>query len=185
MLDGVDIRQVALATLRQRVGMVTQDVQHFQASVRDNLTLFRSTIPDERILESLAALGLESWIDSLPNGLDTVLATDGAGLSAGEAQLLALARIFLKDPDLVNRDEASSRLDPVTEQLLKRALDCLLQDRTSIIIAHRLSTVQRADQILILEDGMIREYGHYQELVQNPNSVFAGLLQTGLEEVLA
>jgi ABC-type multidrug transport system fused ATPase/permease subunit len=181
---GIDLRNVELATLRSHVGMVTQEVQLFGATVRDNLTLFDPTIADDAILTSLEQLGLASWFQTLPHGLDSEIATNGGGLSAGEGQLLALARLFLKDPGLVILDEASSRLDPVTETLLERALDTILAERTAIIIAHRLATVRRADKILILEEGTIKEFGDYQALANNPTSVFAGLLQTGLEEVL-
>ena len=121
----------------------------------------------------------------MPEGLDTELESGGGGLSAGEAQLLAFARIFLQDPGLVILDEASSRLDPATERLIERAVDRLVQDRTAIIIAHRLGTVQRADEIMILEGGRIGEHGARAELAADPNSHFYGLLQTGLEEVLA
>ncbi len=185
-LDDVDVRLAFVDDLRERVGMVTQDVQIFQASVRDNLTFFDPSIPDSAILEAIGTLGLTGWLDGLPAGLDTELSPgDGVGLSAGEGQLLALARVFLKDPGLVILDEASSRLDPATEGLLERALDGLLADRTSIIIAHRLSTVERADGILILEEGAVKELGAYAELVNDPDSIFSGLLRTGLEEVLA
>lgn len=125
-------------------------------------------------------LELSAWLQSLPQGLDTFLGPDSGGLSAGQAQLLAFARIFLKNPGLVILDEASSRLDPTTENLLEHALDRLLAGRTSIIIAHRLQAVQRADQILILESGKILEYGLRQELESNSNSHFAQLLKTGL-----
>ena len=140
--------------------MVTQDVQLFQATVRDNLTFFNSDIPDERILEVIEELELGDWYATLPNGLDTRLETGGRSLSAGEAQLLAFARVFLRDPGLVILDEASSRLDPATEMLIERAIDRLLRDRTGIVIAHRLGTVQRADEIMILEGGEIVELGH-------------------------
>lgn len=182
----LDLPMVRLDDVRQRVGIVTQDVQLFRASVRDNLTFFeRERITDAQILRALDDLGLSSWYQSLPQGLDTELASEGAGLSAGEAQLLAFTRVFLKDPGLVILDEASSRLDPATEQLIERAVDTLLQGRTGIIVAHRLATVHRADQILILEDGRIREYGAYDALVREPDTHFARLLRTGLEEVLA
>jgi ABC-type multidrug transport system fused ATPase/permease subunit len=184
-LSGVDVRDARLAELRHRVGIVTQDVQLFQASVRDNLTLFDPSISDERIMAVLADLGLLDWFFALPQGLDTELASGGAGLSAGEGQLLAFARVFLRDPGLVILDEASSRLDPATERLTERAVDRLLARRTGIVIAHRLGTVQRADEILILEDGRIREHGARESLARDPASRFAGLLRTGLEEVLA
>lgn len=180
-----DIHQVPLTDLRQRIGMVTQNIQLFHATVRDNLTFFDDSIPDERILHVIHELGLSKWYESLPEGLDTELESGGGGLSAGEAQLLAFMRIFLQDSGLVILDEASSRLDPATEHLIERAVDKLVQNRTAIIIAHRLGTVQRADEIMILEDGCIGEYGARSKLASDPNSRFYGLLQTGLEEVLA
>lgn len=184
-LSDMDIRLTRMKDLRQRVGMVTQEVQLFQASLRGNLTLFEKTIHDDLLTAALQTLGLEAWYHALPNGLDTEMGSGGSGLSAGEAQLLALTRVFLKDPGLVILDEAASRLDPATEELLEQAMSRLLLNRTAIIIAHRLSTVQRADEILILEEGQIKEHGEYDRLVADPNSIFSGLLRTGLEEVLA
>jgi ATP-binding cassette subfamily B protein len=184
-LNGVDVRDITQADLRERVGMVTQDVQLFQATVRDNLTFFDRRIGDAQIKTILRELGLWDWFLSLPNGLDTELAAGGQGLSAGEAQMLAFTRVFLKNPGLVILDEASSRLDPATETLLERAVERLLTLRTGIVIAHRLRTVQRADDILILEDGRVVEYGPREELARDPRSRFYHLLQTGLEEVLA
>jgi ATP-binding cassette, subfamily B, bacterial len=184
-LGGVDIRDATQYNLRQHVGIVTQDVQLFRASVRDNLTFFNRNIPDERILEAIYDLGLGAWLESLPEGLDTRLRSGGSGLSAGEAQLLAFTRVFLKDPGLIILDEASSRLDPVTEQRIERAIDKLLHNRTGIIIAHRLATVQRADEIMIIEKGHILEHDDRVKLVNDPNSHFYHLLRTGLEEALA
>jgi ABC-type multidrug transport system fused ATPase/permease subunit len=165
--------------------MVTQDVQLFNASVRDNLTFFNRTIDDARLLQVIDTVGLSMWYQALPSGLDTMLGADGQGLSAGEAQLLAFARVFLKDPGLVIFDEASSRLDPATERLIERAVSSILINRTGIVIAHRLATIQRADDILILEDGRIREYGPREALAADPLSRFSHLLQVGLEEVRA
>ncbi|MDQ6645374.1 MAG: ABC transporter ATP-binding protein/permease [Chloroflexota bacterium] len=184
-LAGVPIGTVSLQELRQRVGMVTQDVQLFHATVRDNLTFFNRTIPDEQILTVLNDLELSTWYRSLPQGLDTELGSDGEGLSAGEAQLLAFTRAFLANPGLVILDEASSRLDPATEHLIERAVSKLLQGRTAIVIAHRLGTVQRADEILILEDGQLLEHNSREALADDTNSRFYRLLQTGLEEVRA
>jgi ABC-type multidrug transport system fused ATPase/permease subunit len=184
-LGDADLRLARLADLRKVVGMVTQDVQLFHATVRDNLTFFDSSIDDPRIIQALSDLGLLVWYNSLPDGLDTVLAANGGGLSAGEAQLLAFTRIFLRDPALVILDEASSRLDPATEGLLEQAIDKLLQGRTAIIIAHRLRTVQRADTIMVLEDGRVREYGTRSQLANDAASRFSQLLQTAHEEVLA
>jgi ABC-type multidrug transport system fused ATPase/permease subunit len=184
-LGGVDVRLAELQALRQRVAMVTQEVQLFQASVRDNLTFFDRTIPDERVLAVIEELELTGWYQSLPEGLDTILETGGRDLSAGEAQLLAFTRVFLRNPGLVILDEASSRLDPVTEQRIERAVDKLLQDRTAIVIAHRLGTLHRADDIMILSGGRVIEYGDRGRLAADPASRFYGLLQTGLEEWLA
>ena len=179
-LDKKDIRFLPLAVLRRGVGIVTQEVQLFSATLRDNLTLFDETIPDAAITDALNSLGLGDWVAKLPNGLDTPVGGQN-GLSSGEAQLLAFTRIFLRDPGVVVLDEASSRLDPATEQLIEQAVSQLLVNRTGIIIAHRLHTVQRADAILILEAGHIAEYGERQALAADPNSRFARLLQTGLE----
>jgi ATP-binding cassette subfamily B protein len=180
-----DVREARLADLRQRIGVVTQEVQLFRATVRDNLTFFDSTIPDKQILRVIEELGLHLWLESLPDGLNTELQSGNAGLSAGESQLLAFTRVFLKDPGLVILDEASSRLDPATERLIEHAVDRLLVGRTGLIIAHRLGTVHRADHILILDEGRIGEYGAYQSLANDPTSRLYQLLQTGLEEVLA
>jgi len=177
-LDGRDIRGATLAELRGRIGLVTQEVQLFDASVRDNATLFDPSIPDSRVSEVLNDLGLGSWLRRQPQGLATIL-TAGGGLSAGEAQLLAFARVFLKDPGLVVLDEASSRLDPVSDQLIERALDKLLDGaaggsrRTAIIIAHKLSTVGRADRIAILDGGRVLESGDRATLEADPASAFA------------
>ncbi|MBP7689591.1 MAG: ATP-binding cassette domain-containing protein, partial [Thermoflexales bacterium] len=184
-LENKPIRAVRESTLRQRVGMITQDVQLFHASVRDNLTFFEPDVPDEVLRQQLIDLGLWPRISALPDGLDTELASGGRGLSAGEAQLLTCARLFLRDPGLVIMDEASARLDPATEHLIEAAIDRLLTGRTGIIIAHRLKTVLRADRILILEDGCIVEEGERAALQRDPQSRFYQLLQTGLEEVLA
>jgi ABC-type multidrug transport system fused ATPase/permease subunit len=180
-LGGVDVRQARLKALRERVAIVTQDVQLFQASVRDNLTFFDRSIPDERIHAVIKELELADWYNALPEGLDTRLETGGRGLSAGEAQLLAFTRVFLRDPGLVILDEASSRLDPATEQLIERAVDKLLHNRTAIVIAHRLGTVQRADDIMILDEGRVTEYDQRARLSGDPTSRFYGLLQTGLD----
>lgn len=183
-LGGVDLRDATVAEVRERVGMVTQDIQLFHASVRDNLTFFDTSIPDERIRDVLEDLGLWAWCEELPQGLDTRLTTGSSGLSAGESQLLAFARVFLKDPGLVILDEASSRLDPATQRRVEHAVDRLLEGRTGIIIAHRLETVQRADTVLVLDAGRVAEYGRREQLAVDPSSRFARMLRAGMEEVL-
>jgi ABC-type multidrug transport system fused ATPase/permease subunit len=146
-LGEVDLRDVRLEAVRSRVALVTQDVQLFQGSLRENVTLFDESIRDERVCEILSELGLDAWVNELPDGLDTLLGAGGRGLSAGEAQLVALARVFLKDPGVVILDEASSRLDPHTEWLLERAISRLLDGRTGVVIAHRPATLQRCNSI--------------------------------------
>jgi ATP-binding cassette subfamily B protein len=175
---------IDLGDLRHRVAMVTQDVQLFRATVRQNLTFFDDPVSDERLAEAIHRLELDEWLDSLPAGLDTMLDSGSSGLSAGQAQLLAFTRIFLRDPGVVVLDEASSRLDPATEALIERAVDHLLEDRTAILIAHRLETVARVDDIVILEDGRVIEYGEREALQADPESIFSKLLATGMEEAL-
>jgi len=184
-LGGTDIRDVRLDVLRERVGLVTQDVQLIGGTLRDNVALFDRDVSDARLRDVLAELGLQAWLGALPDGLDTRLGPGGRGLSAGEAQLVALARVFLKDPGLVVLDEASSRLDPATERLLERAVTGLLHGRTGVVIAHRVTTVERADIIAILEDGRIVESGRRDELARDPASRFSRLLRAGMAEALA
>ncbi len=181
-IDGVPLREVRLSVLRRHIGMVTQDVQLFRATVRDNLTFFNRAIPDEQIVQSIRTVGLTRWFEQLPHGLESELGAGGAGLSAGEAQLLAFARVFLTNPGLVILDEASSRLDPTSEQRIERATGLLFEGRSGLVIAHRLSTIQRADDILILEDGGITEYGPRAALANDPNSRFAQLLRLNAGE---
>ena len=185
LLGGKDIRDAAVRDLREHVAMVTQDVRLFHATVRDNLTFFDRSVPDGRLLEVIDDVGLTKWYRALPNGLDTELQPDGGGLSAGEAQLLAFTRVFLKDPRVVILDEASSRLDRSTERLIERAVDRLVEGRTVIVIAHHLATIERCDEIVILEDGSITERGDRSRLAADPGSRFHRLLETGLEEALA
>jgi ATP-binding cassette subfamily B protein len=183
-LGGQRLCSLRLTDLRNRIAYVTQDVQLFHATVRDNLSFFNPYISDESILSAIDNMGLTEWFKKLNDGLDTMLDANGGGLSAGEAQLLAFVRVFLRNPDLVILDEASSRLDPITEQLMENAISRLLTNRTCIMIAHRLCTVQRADEILILDNGSVLEYGSREALSKDLNSHFHQLLQTGLEEVL-
>lgn len=184
-LGGTDVRSCKLADLRKRVTLVTQNIEIIQGTIRDNLTFYDTSIRDEQIIEVLHELGLGAWYEAMPDGLETELASGGSSLSAGEAQLLAFARVFLTNPGLVIMDEASSRLDPLTEQRMEKAVSKLLKERTCIMIAHRLATVQRADKILILDGGRVLESGKRELLAADPNSRFSQLLATGLEEVLA
>ncbi len=176
-LGGVPLDTVSEESLRRHVGVVTQDVQLFAATVRDNLTFFGRSRSDDDIRETLGAAGLGGWIDEL--GLDTLIGSDGAGLSAGESQLLAFARVFLQSPGLVLLDEPSSRLDPATEALLADATERLFSGRTVIIIAHRLDTLRTVDEIMVVANGSILEHGPRVDLASDPNSAFSAMLLAG------
>ena len=183
-VGGEDIRRMPIDQLRRHISMVTQDVRLFHGTVRDNLTFFDESISDGKLLEVIGELGMREWIESLPDGLNTRLLAEGAGLSAGEAQLLAFARVFLAGSGILILDEASSRLDRSTEQMIERAVDRLVKDRTVIVIAHHLVTIRRCDEIAILEQGRVVEHGEREALAKDPATQFHRLLQTGLEEVL-
>ncbi len=184
-LNDEDIKELYLEDLRDKISYVTQNVELFQASIRENVTLFDNRISDEKITQILSDVGLSDWLEKLPEGLDTIISSSEHGISAGEAQLLALARVFIKKPNLVVLDEASSRLDPATEHLLEQAIDKLLVNRTGIIVAHRLATLEKVDNILILEKGRVIEQGTRINLAKDPNSHFYRLLKTGnIEEWL-
>jgi len=184
-LNDTKIADISLPDLRDKVSYVTQNVELFQASIRENVTLFDNRIPDIRIESILLDIGLGDWLEKLPEGLDTIISSSEQGISAGEAQLLALARVFIKSPNLVVLDEASSRLDPATEHLLDQAIEKLLINRTGILIAHRLATLEKVDDILIIDKGKIIEYGKREILAKDTKSKFYLLLQTGeIEELL-
>ena len=176
-LGGVPLEAISEESLRRHVGVVTQDVQLFAATVRDNLTYFDRSRSDDDIRETLRAAGLDAWIDDL--GLDTPIGSDGAGLSAGESQLLAFARVFLQSPGLVLLDEPSSRLDPATESLLANATQRLFSGRTVIIIAHRLDTLRTVDEVMVVAEGSILEHGSRSALASDPDSAFSSMLVAG------
>jgi ABC-type multidrug transport system fused ATPase/permease subunit len=183
-INGHTARDYPLSELRQNIAYVTQDVELFKASLKDNITFFNDEITDEQVLNVINELGLKSWYDKLPNGLDSIIYSDEVGLSAGEEQLLALTRAFLKNPKIIILDEASSRLDPATERQVEHALEKLLHGRSAIIIAHRLPTLEKVDDIIILSQGEIIEAGSRSELVSNPDSLFSELLHKGMEGYL-
>jgi ABC-type multidrug transport system fused ATPase/permease subunit len=182
LLGGVDLTRAAPASVRGRVVLVSQEVQLFHASIRDNVTVFDPTVPDAAVEAAFARLGLATWLAGLPDGLDTVLGRDGFGLSAGEEQMLTLVRANLADPGLVLLDEASARLDRVTERVLDRAVHGMLRGRTGVVIAHRLSTLERVDDILVMADGEIVEHGPRAQLAADPGSQFRALLDLAMQE---
>jgi len=183
LVGGADVRELDRTYLRTRIALVTQEVHVFRATVRDNVSLFDPTIDDHRVLDAIARLGLSQWFARLPDGLDTVIREGGLGMSAGEAQLLAFGRAFLRDPSVVVLDEASSRLDPASEAVLENAVATLLEGRTGIVIAHRLASLEQCDSICVLDHGRVVEYGGREALASDPNAAFGRLLRTGLDVV--
>ena len=174
----IPLSEVSRDEIRHRVGLVTQEVAMFGATLRDNLTLFDPSIPDSHLHHVLEQVGLDGWLATLPAGLDSLLQSDGVGLSAGQAQLIACARILIRDPDIIILDEASSRLDPATEQQFHLAFARMLAGRTGVIIAHRVDTLHLADHILVLDRGQVAEYGPRSTLEADPTSRFSRLLAT-------
>ncbi|PKH37620.1 ATP-binding cassette, subfamily B [Nocardioides alpinus] len=165
LIDGVDITSIPRGALRSRIGMVLQDTWLFAGSIRDNIAYGRPDATEEQILEAARATFVDRFVHSLPDGYDTVIDEDGSNLSAGERQLVTIARAFLSDPALLILDEATSSVDTRTELLLQKAMAALRSDRTSFVIAHRLSTIRDADLILVMEDGSIVEQGSHEELL--------------------
>lgn len=173
-IDGADLREVRFSSLRERVVMVPQDGFLFDDTLAANIRYGRPSATDEEVALALAGLGLADWLETLPKGLETAVGQRGESLSAGERQLVALARAYLADPDLLLLDEATSAVDPATEVRLARALDGVTRGRTAISIAHRLSTAENADEVLVFEAGRLVQRGPHAVLVAQPG-VYAGL----------
>jgi ATP-binding cassette, subfamily B, multidrug efflux pump len=165
LIDGVDITSIPRGVLRGRIGMVLQDTWLFAGTIRDNIAYGRPDATQEQVLEAARATFVDRFVHSLPDGYDTMIDEDGSNLSAGERQLVTIARAFLSDPALLILDEATSSVDTRTELLLQQAMAALRSDRTSFVIAHRLSTIRDADLILVMEDGSIVEQGSHEELL--------------------
>jgi ATP-binding cassette subfamily B protein len=163
LLDGIDIRELPSATLRQRLGVVLQDTFLFSGNVADNLRL-DAPIPQADLERICAELGLDPLLRRLPDGLATELRERGGNLSSGERQLLSVARVAMRNPSVLVMDEATAFMDPSTEATLQRDLERLLTGRTAIVIAHRLATVEAADRILVLRRGRLIEQGTHREL---------------------
>jgi ATP-binding cassette, subfamily B, multidrug efflux pump len=180
LIDGVDIASIPRGVLRSRIGMVLQDTWLFAGSIRDNIAYGRPGATEEQILEAARATFVDRFVHSLPDGYDTVIDEDGSNLSAGERQLVTIARAFLSDPALLILDEATSSVDTRTELLLQQAMAALRSDRTSFVIAHRLSTIRDADLILVMEDGSIVEQGSHEELL-SVDGAYARLYRSQFE----
>jgi ATP-binding cassette subfamily B protein len=164
-LDGVDVAEMTRHDLRSRMGMVLQDTWLFGGTVRENIAYGRPDATEEEIREAASATYVDRFVHSLPEGYDTVLDDEGGNVSAGEKQLLTIARAFLARPSVLILDEATSSVDTRTEVLVQEAMSALRADRTSFVIAHRLSTIRDADLILVMEAGRIVEQGNHAELL--------------------
>ena len=163
---GVDLRDATLASLRRRIIVVPQEGFLFAGTIRDNVRIGRPEATDAEVDAALRALGVEDRFAALPEGLETQVRERGSRLSAGERQLVSLARAVLADPALLVLDEATSSLDPGTEHAVERALERLTQGRTVVVVAHRLSTAARADRVAVIDDGMLAELGTHDELIR-------------------
>ena len=176
-VDGMDIRQATFASLRDQISIVTQDTILFAESIRDNISFGRDTYTDDRVRAAAQAAHATNFIEKFPQAYDTVLGESGGTLSGGERQRLAIARAIIKDPSILILDEATSSLDSESERHIQEALGTFVEGRTSLVIAHRLSTVQRADRILVIDDGRVAEEGTHQELLDH-GGIYRRLYET-------
>ncbi|WP_227396897.1 ABC transporter ATP-binding protein [Jeotgalibacillus aurantiacus] len=183
-IDGKDISMIKRSSLRSHMAFVLQDSILFQGTIRENIRYGRLTASDEEVEKAALLANADSFIRKMPEGYDTVLKADGEGISQGQRQLLAIARAMLADPDLLILDEATSSIDTVTEIKIQEALETLMKGRTSFVIAHRLNTIQNADQILVLNNGQLIERGNHDELMKR-NGFYADLQKNQLKEQLA
>ncbi len=182
LLSEVPLTRIRFDSLRRRVVMVPQDGFLFDATVADNVRFAAPGRSDDELYLAFAELGLADWVDGLPGGLATPVGERGEALSVGERQLVALARAYVADPDLLVLDEATSAVDPATELRLQRALDTVTRGRTTLAIAHRLSTAQGADEVVVVDAGRIVARGPHDELVRDPDSIYGRLYASWLEQ---
>ncbi|WDZ88191.1 ABC transporter ATP-binding protein [Micromonospora cathayae] len=182
LLSGVPLERVRFDSLRSRVVMVPQDGFLFDATVGENVRFARPELTDGQLVAAFTELGLVDWLEGLPSGLDTPVGERGEALSVGERQLVALARAYVADPDLLVLDEATSAVDPATEVRLQRTLDAVTRGRTTLAIAHRLSTAQSADEVIVVDRGRVVQRGPHDELVRDPGSVYGLLYASWLEQ---
>ena len=164
-MDGTYIRDITRKSLRTSFGMVLQDTWLKRGTIRENITVGRPDATDEEIIAAAKASHADSFIRRLPDGYDTVIGEDGGSLSGGQKQLLCITRVMLSLPPMLILDEATSSIDTRTEQKIQKAFATMMEGRTSFIVAHRLSTIQNADVILVMKDGHIIEQGNHEELL--------------------
>jgi ATP-binding cassette subfamily B protein len=162
-IDGINIKNIPIQSLRKQLGVVLQDTFLFSGNVADNLRL-DSSVDNKRLKEICSELGLDNLLNKLPNGLETYIRERGGNLSSGEKQLLSIARVAIRDPKVLIMDEATAFMDPSTEATLQRDLDRLLEKRTALVIAHRLATIESSDRILVMRKGKLIEQGSHKEL---------------------
>jgi ATP-binding cassette, subfamily B, bacterial len=182
LLSGTPLRNVKFAALRSRVVMVPQDGFLFDATIAENIRFAQPALTNEQLTTAFTELGLADWLTGLPNGLETPVGERGEALSVGERQLVALVRAYVADPDLLVLDEATSAVDPATEVRLQRALDTVTRGRTTVAIAHRLSTAQSADEVIVVDAGRVVQRGPHAELVTQEDSIYAKLYASWLEQ---
>ena len=182
-IAGVDVRDFDLSYLRSQIGVVTQDSYLFNGTIRENLLYAKEDATQEEIDAACYIANLEDFIDSQPEGYDTMVGNRGLKLSGGEKQRLSIARVILKDPKILILDEATSALDSITENAIQEALEALMEGRTSIVIAHRLSTILKADRILVVKDGVIAESGTHEELLEK-GGTYRELYETQFRKIL-
>ncbi|HEY1830263.1 MAG TPA: ABC transporter ATP-binding protein [Acidimicrobiales bacterium] len=181
LIDGYDLRDVTLGSLRRQLGVVPQEPFLFAGTIRDNISFARPGAPDDEVWEAVRSTGLTELVNRMPYGLDTIVHERGQSLSSGERQLIALARAFMAQPRVLVLDEATSNLDLQSETLIEAALDVLLQQRTAVLIAHRLSTAMRADRIVVVDNGRLAEVGSHDELVAQ-GGMYADMYATWIQQ---
>ena len=180
-LDGIDLNKIHSKELRKRIGTVLQDFHIFSGTIFDNISLGDKNIDLDKVIEASKTVNAHSFIDALPLGYDTVLSERGQNLSQGQRQLLAFARVLAADPEILVLDEATANIDTETELLIQDALEKITRGRTSIVIAHRLQTIQEADRVLVFNNGIIEELGSHEELLQ-VNGLYATLHKLQFQE---
>jgi ABC-type multidrug transport system fused ATPase/permease subunit len=182
LLSGTRLPSVRFSSLRSRVVMVPQDGFLFDATIAENVRFAEPSLTDEQLAAAFDELGLADWVAGLPAGLQTPVGERGEALSVGERQLVALVRAYVADPDLLVLDEATSAVDPATEVRLQRALDTVTRGRTTVAIAHRLSTAQAADEVIVVDAGRVVQRGTHTSLVAEEGSIYAKLYASWLEQ---
>ena len=180
-IDGHDLKDVTFHSLRSQLGVVPQEPFLFAGTIKDNLTFANPDATNEEVNDAVRRVGLDELVDRLPEGMNTVVHERGQSLSAGERQLLALARAFLAHPRVLVLDEATSNLDLQSETKIEHALDAVLENRTAVLIAHRLSTARRADRIVVVERGTIVEVGSHNDLIAQ-GGAYAAMYETWISQ---